>query len=78
MNLQTRKINFAQDFLKLKSEKAIAQFENLLRKEISTEDNLKVFTINEFQSRINKSSDDSSKGKVTEVSDLISEIEKWS
>ncbi len=78
MDLQTRKINFVQDFLKLKSEKAIAQFENLLRKEISTEDNLKVFTINEFQSRINKSSDDSSKGKVTEVSDLIAEIEKWS
>ena len=78
MDLQTRKINFVQDFLKLKSEKAIVQFENLLRKEISTEDNLKVFTINEFQSRINKSSDDSSKGKVTEVSDLISEIEKWS
>ena len=78
MDLQTRKINFVQDFLKLKSEKAMTQFENLLRKEISTEDNLKVFTINEFQSRINKSSDDSSKGKVTEVSDLIAEIEKWS
>ncbi|MCZ8229263.1 hypothetical protein [Flavobacterium sp.] len=31
MDLQTRKLNFIQYFLKLESEKTIAQFEKLLR-----------------------------------------------
>jgi hypothetical protein len=35
-------------------------------------------TIDAFQERINKSSEDSKNGKVTEVDDLLSEIEKWS
>ncbi len=38
----------------------------------------KPMTIDAFQERINKSSEDSKNGKVTEVDDLLSEIEKWS
>ena len=33
MDLDTRKVIFIRDFLKLESEKAISQFEKLLKKE---------------------------------------------
>lgn len=78
MDLQTRKINFIQDFLKIESEKAIAQFEKLLKKETVNNSEFKPMSINEFHSRIEKSTKDSRNGKVTDVEDLISEIEKWS
>jgi len=35
-------------------------------------------SITDFQLRIEKSFDDSKNGKITEVNELISEIEKWS
>jgi hypothetical protein len=78
MDLQTRKLNFIQNFLKLESEKAIAQFEKLLKKETNSDSEFTPLTINEFQKRIDKSTQDSKKGNLTEVNDLISEIEKWS
>jgi hypothetical protein len=78
MYLQTRKINFIQDFLKLDSEKLIAQFEKLLKKETSSDAEFKAMTMSEFNSRIEKSTIDSQNGKVTDVEDLLSEIEKWS
>lgn len=78
MDLQTRKINFIQDFLKLESEKAIAQFEKLLSKETSNISAFKPMSISEFQSRIEKSTNDAKNGKVTDIDDLLSEIEKWS
>ena len=77
MDLQTRKINFIQGFLKLESEKAIAQFEKLLKKEAVNNSEFKPMSISEFHSRIEKSTKDSKNGKVTEVEDLISDIEKW-
>lgn len=78
MDLQTRKINFVQDFLKLESEKAIAQFEKLLKKEKVDNSNKKPMSIEEFHNRIEKSSIDSKNGKVTDVDSLLVEIEKWS
>ena len=78
MDLQTRKINFIQDFLKLESEKTITQFEKLLRKETVTNSEFKPMSISELHSRIEKSTKDSKNGKVTDIEDLISEIEKWS
>lgn len=38
MDLQTRKLNFIQYFLKLESEKTIAQFEKLLRNTAANEE----------------------------------------
>lgn len=77
MDLQTRKLNFIQDFLKLESEKAISHFEKLLQKETKTE-SVKPMTMNEFQKRIDQSTEDSKNDRLTENSELISEIEKWS
>ena len=78
MDLQTRKLNFIQDFLKLESEKAISHFEKLLQKETENNLELKPMTMKEFQKRIDQSSDDSENGRLTENSKLMSEIEKWS
>ncbi len=78
MDLQTRKINFIQDFLKLESDKIVAQFEKSLQKETQNNASFKPMSINEFEARIAKSTKDSKNGKVTDVDNLLSEIEKWS
>lgn len=78
MDLSTRKLNFVQDFLKLKSEKVISEFEKLLKEENKKDLDIKPMSITDFQIRIEKSFDDSKNGKITEVNELISEIEKWS
>ena len=78
MDLQTRKINFIQNFLKLESEKAISHLEKLLQKEVTSDAELKPMTMQEFHKRIEKSTEDSKNGRLTETNELISEIEKWS
>lgn len=78
MDLQTRKINFVQEFLKLESEKAISHLEKLLQKETKAASELKPMTMKEFQKRIDTAAEDSKNGRLTENSELISEIEKWS
>lgn len=78
MDLQTRKILFAKEFLKLESEKAINFFEKLLKKESTVNSDFRPMTIQELQNRIDQSNNDSEKGKLIASSDLISEIERWS
>lgn len=78
MDLDTRKVIFIRDFLKLESEKAISQFEKLLKKEIKADLELNPMSIAEFHKRIDASIDDSKNGRITDVDELISEIEKWS
>ena len=78
MDLQTRKILFVKEFLKLESEKAINLFEKLLKKESTISSDFKPMTIQELQNRIDQSNNDSEKGKLIASSDLISEIERWS
>jgi hypothetical protein len=79
MDLQTRKISFVQEFLNLQSEEIILQFEKLLRREkkkISSKE-LNPMTLEEFNNRIDTSLKDSEEGRLTESSELLSEIEKW-
>ena len=76
--MQTRKINFIQDFLKLESEKAISSLEKLLQKETQNNSKLKPMIMKEYQKRIDQSAEDSQCGRMTESNKLISEIEKWS
>ena len=78
MDLQTRKLNFIQDFIKLESEEAISYYEKLLQKETQNNTELKPMTMKEFQKRIDQSTEDSQNRRLTENSKLISEIKKWS
>jgi len=80
MNIETRKIEFVQEFLKLQSEEAISKLEKILRKEKKHSDNRKIepMSVLEFNERIDKSMEDSKNGRLTEANDLLAEIEKWS
>ncbi len=77
MDLQTRKIVFVQEFLKLQSEKAISHLESVLKKE-KDEAVRNPMSVEDYHYRINQSIDNSKNDQVTESGDLLSEIEKWS
>ncbi len=78
MDLQSRKIEFVQEFLKLQSEEAISRLEKLLRMEKKwDEDGLEPMTVKELNERIDKSMKDSKNGRLTEVDQLLAEIDKW-
>jgi hypothetical protein len=79
MDIQTRKLNFIQEFLKIQNEEVVSQFEKLLNKEkgnISNK-NLLPMSIEEFNKRIDISLNDSEKDNITEINDLLAEISKW-
>ena len=78
MDIQTRKIEFIQEFLKLQNEELISRLENLLRAGKSKNDDFKQMTIGELNSRIDQSMNDSKNDRLTNSDDLIAEIEKWS
>ncbi len=77
MDLQTRKIAFIQDFLKLESEKVIVQFEKLLQKQTITESTLEPMSVVDFQKRINQSVSDSAEEKLTSSEHFLEEIAEW-
>jgi hypothetical protein len=77
MDLQTRKIAFIQDFLKLESEKVIVQFEKLLQKQTNPNSTLEPISIADFQKRINQSVSDSNEGKLTSSEHFLGEIAEW-
>jgi hypothetical protein len=70
MDLQTRKIEFVQEFLKLQSEELISQFENLLKNK--AQQNVKPMSVIELNTRIDKSEDDFKNGKFKTSSELLS------
>ncbi len=77
MNIETRKIEFVQAFLNLQSEELISQFEKLLKKSKQIEEGLKPFTVEELNSRIDSSLEDSKNDEMTESKKLLSEIRLW-
>jgi len=74
MDIQTRKLEFIQEFLKVQSEDLISRLERILNKK---EDEFKPFSLEELNSRIDKSLDDSKHDRITESANLLSEIEQW-
>ena len=77
MNIETRKIEFVQAFLNLQSEELISQFEKLLKKAKQSEKELEPFSIEELNSRIDSSLEDSTNDEITESNELLSEIRQW-
>jgi hypothetical protein len=75
MDLETRKIEFVQAFLKLQSEELISQLENLLKTktnyEIGEDADFKPMTVNEFNERIDQSENDFANGDFKSTSDLL-------
>lgn len=79
MDLQTRKLELIQKFLKIQSEDVISRIEKILSKEnkISDNEDFKPMTIEEFNSRIDQSMEDSNNGRLIEASELKAKIDKW-
>ena len=79
MDLQTRKLELIQEFLKIQSEDVILRLEKVLRKENeeSEKQDFKPMTIEEFNSRIDQSMEDSKNGRLIEASELKAKIDKW-
>ncbi|SEA70085.1 hypothetical protein [Psychroflexus halocasei] len=79
MDIQTRKIEFIQKFLKVESEDVINRLEKILRIENKTseKEEFESMTIKEFNERIDKSMEDSKNGRLTKASDLKAKMEKW-
>lgn len=79
MDIQARKIQFVQQFLRLKSEEAISRFEKLMKKEVM-EDGPEAFepmTIDEFNARIDASMEDSKNGRLVGIEELNGRISQW-
>lgn len=78
MDLQTRKIEFIQAFLKLQSEDVISQFENLLKKksgiELEEDISIKQMSIEELNKRIDKSENDFKNGKFKTTSEVLNKF----
>lgn len=74
MDLQTRKIEFVQEFLKIQSEEVISQLENLLKrnkKDLDENEFFSPISIENFNKRIDKSEDDFKNGRYKTTSQLL-------
>lgn len=73
MDIQSRKIEFVQEFLKIQSEDIIAQFEKLLKKKKETEISnfSSPMSIPELAERIDKSENDFHNNRHKTSSELI-------
>ena len=79
MDMQTRKIEFIQEFLKVQNEEVIHRLEKILQKESETseKENFEPMTIDELNERIDKSMEDSQNGRLIKATDLKAKMEKW-
>ena len=62
MNIEARKIQFVQEFLKLKNEEIVSHLQNILKIEVSNP--LERFSMEEFIERIDKSEKDFNEGRI--------------
>lgn len=79
MDIQTRKINFVQEFLRLKNIKLIEKLEKILLKDKARdyEANLKPMSIDNFNKMIDKSVEDAKQGNLVNARELKESVKKW-
>ena len=79
MDIQTRKINFIQEFLRLRNIKLIEKLEKILLedKAVNYEANLNPMSIDEFNEMIDQSVEDAKQGKVISAQDLNESVKTW-
>ena len=71
MDLQTRKIQFVQAFLKLQSEEIISQLESVLKRQTHTDADFEPMSIAELNARIDKSEEDFKNGRYKSTEELL-------
>jgi len=79
MDIQTRKINFVQEFLRLRNIKLIEKLEKILLEDKARdyEANLKPLSIDSFEEMIDKSMEDTKLRNVVEARELKESAKKW-
>lgn len=79
MDIQARKIQFVQEFLRVADEELVTKLESLLRVERKKkfEEELSPMTIKEFNEIIDQSEDDFNNDRVTEARNLYARIDTW-
>jgi len=79
MNLETRKISFVQEFLRLQNEEIVIVLEKLLhkRKAELIEKEMKPMSLEQFNKDIDQSENDFKNGRFISSSDLKAKVQKW-
>ena len=79
MDLQARKLNLIQEFLRINSEELITKLDNFLHTEKRRiyEQELKPMSMDSFNAGIDQSEDDAVNGRVTDANQLRKEVEGW-
>lgn len=79
MDLESRKISFVQEFLRLENEEIISGLEKLLRKRKAEiiEKDLKPMSLEQYNAEIDRAMEDSKNGRMTKATDLKLKIQKW-
>lgn len=79
MDLQSRKLSFIQEFLKIQNEDIISGLEFFLknRKTELFESNLKPMCLKQFNKEIDQALEDSKNGRVISVANLKAKVQKW-
>ncbi len=78
MDLQSRKISFVQEFLRLKNEEIISSLESMLknRKSEFYERDLKSMSLDKLNKEIDQALEDSKNDRVIKATDLKSKFKK--
>ena len=79
MDIQTRKINFVQEFLRLRNIKLIEKLEKILLEDKAKdfEANLKPLSIDNLNKMVDKSIEDVTQGNVVDARELKESVKKW-
>jgi hypothetical protein len=79
MDLQVRKLNFIQEFLRITDENIISKLESLIKieKKKQHESDFKPMEITEFYKMIDQAKTDSENGNVISQQDLKTKIKSW-
>ena len=80
MDLQTRKISFVQEFLRVQNEEIVSGLESFLRKKNAEmfEENLTPMSLELFNQDIDNALNDSQEEKIVSANELKNRIKKWS
>ena len=79
MDIQTRKIHFIQEILRLKNEKIIKKLEKMLHQEKkkTIDKEFSPMTIEEFNSLIDKAENDSENDRLYHAGEILKDIDTW-
>ena len=79
MDIQTRKLNFIQEFLRLRNIKLIEKLEKILLEDKAKdyEANLKPISIDNLNKMVDKSIEDAKHGNVSDARELKESVKKW-